>query len=274
MVRIKYDSHVHSNYSEHPSVDKTSPWLNMEKAVELGLERLYFTEHVDYNRVGMANYNPNVDLPRYYNNLKEMEEAYRGKVRPMFGIEVGLADGFIEPTKEYLKGWEFEQVLASVHFMAPWDPNFHQMEPWYSHSKGDVQQMYLTTMLRLIKEFTDFDVVTHLTFFSRNCPFADNEIRYIDAPDHFDVLFRYLIENGKGTEVNTSSYRKFGFFMPGIEILKRYREMGGEVLTIGSDGHGKDKIGLDLDLAGELAKEAGFRYYTIFEGRKPQFIKL
>ena len=104
MTRITNDCHVHSNYSEHPSVDKTSPWLNMEKAVELGLERLYFSEHVDmdypYQEETNVEYDPCVNMQAYYENLKKMEEAYRGKVRPMFGVELGLMEGNLDKIRE------------------------------------------------------------------------------------------------------------------------------------------------------------------------------
>ena len=276
-MRIKYDSHVHSCYSQHPSVDKTPPRETLDRAIELGLSRVYFSEHVDmdypYALESAVVYDPCVDLPAYEENLHRMEQEYAGRIRPMFGVEVGLMDTNLERTRAYVKGYQFQQVLASLHILEN-QPNFHKPEAWEGKTKGDVQRLYLETMVRLTKAYGDYDCVTHITYYARNCPFPDKEIRYADAPEHFDLLFRHLKESGKGMEVNTSSYRKFGFFLPGIEILRRYREMGGEIITIGSDAHGAGKVGDDLDLAAEMLEAAGFRYYTIFEDRKPPFIKL
>ena len=114
-MRIKYDSHVHSCYSQHPSVDKTPPRETLDRAIELGLSRVYFSEHVDmdypYALESAVVYDPCVDLPAYEENLHRMEQEYAGRIRPMFGVEVGLMDTNLERTRAYVKGYQFQHCL-------------------------------------------------------------------------------------------------------------------------------------------------------------------
>ena len=119
-----------------------------------------------------------------------------------------------------------------------------------------------------------FDAVAHLTYFSRGCPYPDKEIRHDDAPEETDAVLRALVERGKGIEINTSTYRGFGFFMPGLSVLKRYRELGGEIVTLGSDSHHVSTLGSGIQEARELLRAAGFSHYTLFWERGPQFCKL
>ena len=88
------------------------------------------------------------------------------------------------------------------------------------------------------------------------------------------ILLKLLIENGKGIEINTAGIAKIGFPHPHIDALKLYKELGGEIITVGSDAHKKEDIGFGFDVANDLLKQIGFRYYTLFKERKPEFIKL
>ena len=80
---------------------------------------------------------------------------------------------------------------------------------------------------------------------------------------------------GKGIELNTAGFKYgLGFAHPHISILKRYKELGGEVITVGSDAHQPENIAYDFDRAKEVLKDSGFKYYTEFKGRKPIFIQV
>ncbi|KZL90353.1 histidinol-phosphatase [Clostridium magnum DSM 2767] len=88
-------------------------------------------------------------------------------------------------------------------------------------------------------------------------------------------VFKILISKGKGIEINTSELRQAPKeTMPGIDVLKLYRELGGDVLTIGSDAHYAQDVSKGLDIAIESAKQAGFKYLTLFNNRIPEYIRI
>ena len=97
----------------------------------------------------------------------------------------------------------------------------------------------------------------------------------MDYYDYIDTALRMLIEKGKGIEINTASL-KYGLKYPNPcpDILKRYRELGGEIITTGSDAHQTEYVAHRFDVIEDMLKGAGFGYYTVFERRKPVFIKL
>lgn len=90
-----------------------------------------------------------------------------------------------------------------------------------------------------------------------------------------DAILRRIIELGKGIELNTGGYH-YGLGQPNpcTEIIRRYRELGGEIITIGADAHTPDKIGYDFDKAAQVLHDCGFTYYNVFRGRKAEYINL
>ena len=107
--------------------------------------------------------------------------------------------------------------------------------------------------------------------------FERNHLRLDLKPyeDKFRQLFKNLTEKGRGIELNVSGYYKaMQDAMPPMSILKLYRECSGEIITIGSDAHKAEYIGFYQKEAHEMLQEAGFRYLTVFDHRKPEFIKL
>ena len=126
----------------------------------------------------------------------------------------------------------------------------------------------------LYSRICGFDVYGHLDYAVRYCPDKNFVYRFDDYRDIFEVLLNRLIENGKGIEINTSGIAKIGYPHPHIDALKLYKQLGGEIITVGSDAHKKENIGTGFDVAENILKELGFRYYTVFKERKPEFIPL
>ena len=90
-----------------------------------------------------------------------------------------------------------------------------------------------------------------------------------------DEILHRLAESGKGLEVNTGALpHKLKELNPCTDIIKRYRELGGEIITVGSDAHSPERIGEGFDRAADILKSCGYKYYAVFAGRKPEFVKL
>ena len=92
--------------------------------------------------------------------------------------------------------------------------------------------------------------------------------------EEIDEVLKTAINMGKGIEINTSGMKYLGFCHPHIDILKRYRELGGEIITIGSDAHNPEKIASDFKAAEEILTACGYDFYAEFHKRKPIFKKL
>jgi histidinol-phosphatase (PHP family) len=134
---------------------------------------------------------------------------------------------------------------------------------------------YFESILENLSEFSEMDAYGHLDYVVRYGPNQNREYSYGRYQDILDEILKTLIRRQVGLEINTGGYHYgLGEPNPCINIIKRYRQLGGEILTIGADAHSPDKIGYGFDLAAEVLKECGFSYYTVFRNRKPEFIPL
>ena len=106
-------------------------------------------------------------------------------------------------------------------------------------------------------------------------PNKDKFYSYETYKDIVDSILSYLIENEKGIEVNTAGLVK-GLSNPNPcrDIIKRYRELGGDIITIGSDSHTPDTLGAHFDKAAEILTDCGFKYYCVFANRIAEYLKI
>ncbi|MPN57136.1 Histidinol-phosphatase [bioreactor metagenome] len=142
-------------------------------------------------------------------------------------------------------------------------------------SPHDQCSLYLEELLCCLKQWDDYSVVGHICYPQR-WPRGENvfTMRYEDFAEQADALLRHIIQSGHGIEVNTSMYRKLGKEIPGRDWLTRYRELGGDYVTFGSDAHFTEHMAYRFDDAVELVKAAGIRYYATYEKRKPAMHRL
>ena len=127
-------------------------------------------------------------------------------------------------------------------------------------------------MLKNINTIDKFCVYGHIDFISRYGIYKDNSLKYRDYSDLIDEVLKTLINKNKGIEINTSGYRyKLNQTYPQYDILKRYKELGGEIITIGSDAHTPDYVGDHFEVAYEMLVKSGFKYITRFKNLKPSF---
>jgi histidinol-phosphatase (PHP family) len=126
-----------------------------------------------------------------------------------------------------------------------------------------------------IRAIKDFDVLGHIDYIVRYGKEKEKYYSYTKFSDEIDEILKYLIAHGKGIELNTAGFKYgLGFCHPHPEILKRYCELGGEIITIGADGHKPEHIAYDFEKVAPILRECGFKYYTEFKERKPVFKQL
>ena len=271
---VRADYHLHSSFSG----DSDAPMESMiQRAGELGLERLCFTEHMDFE-YPVSPDTPEglfeVDTDAYYHRFRKIRASHHHPPRLFFGIELGLQSHLAERQAAYTAARPFDFIIGSSHLCHGMDP-CQGVPFWEGRSEEEACREYFSSILENLESFTDFDVYGHLDYVIRYAPEKDRNYTYEKYQDLFERIIDLLLEKGIGLEVNTGSIRHgLKELHPCSRILKRYRQKGGQIVTVGSDAHCPEDLCRGFDLAEKYLTDCGFTHYTVFEQRKPLFVKL
>lgn len=265
----KADYHTHTELS----LDSTAPMEDqVKKAISLGFNEMVITDHHEAP-VREKEYNLTTDLTDYIEHFNKIKEKYKDQISLKLGAEIGYEPRGKEVLDKFVTDNPFEFIICSIHSLAGEDLYFGDF--FKGKSKKQAYTEYFIALKACIDEFQNFDVLGHLDFICRYGNYPDFELEYLDYKDLIDDILKKLIKDGKGIEINSSGLRYgVGHMHPRLDIIKSYKALGGEIITIGSDAHTPKDIGADHDKARELLKEAGFECFTIFNNRKPEFRKL
>lgn len=260
------DSHLHTCFSgdsETPVKDQ------IEKAILLGMKELTITDHHDFD-VDSGEIDFNLDLERYIPCMEQLKEEYSSKIKLNIGIELGLQRHLKEYFDRLLAAHSFDFVIGSTHFVNGLDPYYPQF--FFGREEFHAYEEYFETCLNNVRELDCFDSAGHLDYIVRYGPNRNTFYNYSMYQDYIDEILKILISRKKALECNTAGFRQ-GLNQPNPhpDILKRYRELGGELITIGSDAHVPKDVGADFSKAGNLLKACGFSYYCTYQKRKPVF---
>lgn len=268
------DYHVHSDFSG----DSQAPMEDMiEQAIKLGLKKICFTDHMDHDYPHKGDISFIFDPEDYIPKLQDLKEQYATQIEILTGIELGLQPHVTEYYKKLMKQYPFDFAIGSTHVLDYVDPYFPQF--WEHRTKEEGLQAYFQSIIDNCKLFREeFNVYGHLDYIIRYVPTKDGkkaDYSYADYSDLLDEVLRTILECGKGIEINTSGFKYgLGYAHPKIEILKRYKELGGQLITVGSDAHKPEHLCFDFKVVPDLLKSLGYTYYTTFVQRKPIFEKL
>ena len=265
---IRSDQHLHTSFSADSEASLPSM---LDAALEKGLSYVCVTDHDDFGFCAPG-IGPMEDLPLYVRSLLEARETYRGRLDVGLGIELGLQPQLGDHFREMTASHPFDLVIGSLHIFQGKDPYLGEL--FDTLPEEGVYRLAFQETQRCIRAIPDFDVLGHLDYIVR---YGKRKAKAFHPEMYWDVLdplFRALAENGKGLEINTSGRAYLGYFHPHETLLRRFRSLGGEIITLGSDAHAPGRVGEALEEAGTLLQACGYKYYTEFHGRKPQFIKL
>jgi histidinol-phosphatase (PHP family) len=265
-MKIPQDYHMHSIFSEDGS---SSPEEMCRQAIQLGIPEIGFTEHWD---VGPYEQNPRFFQPEpWYAELERLRILFSGELTIRAGIEVAEPHLYLKDTAEVLKRVPFDYVLGSVHFVGP---HFMFDEAYFrSQSADSAYQSYFIELEQLL-QVADLDVLSHLDVPVRT---AKSILGYDPARYEIQIrrILQAVIDRGLALDVNAAGMRKTARnLMPDPLILNWYAEMGGERITLGSDAHRADQVGLNLDSALEFVRSAGLTHLARFERRKALLIPI
>ncbi|MCR4963395.1 MAG: histidinol-phosphatase HisJ family protein [Firmicutes bacterium] len=261
-----YDYHVHSDIS----FDGRLPLAEVCRlALQAGAAGLTFTEHVEFTGPGRPNHIP--DFPLYAARIEEAREAFPQLTIGM-GLEIGLYPGYKSEIEEIVNGSDWDFILGSLHNvdgLGVYNEDFIR-----GKNKTDAYHRYFEAMYELFEAYPCFDVAGHLDMIRRNRGFADRTLRYQDYAGELDAILKLLIQRGQGLEINTAGWRfGVGGAHPDPAILRRYKELGGQLVTCGSDSHG-EKVLDHIAQGYDWLLDNGFHRLTLYRQRQPYFLDI
>ena len=266
-----YDNHVHSNLSWDCD---TEPRDNVLEAIHRGLAGLTFAEHFDTHpdEWEQCAY----DDAAYSATIAALREEFGQQVFIGKGIEVCYQPDNMDFILDFLAGHEFDLVMLSVHWSG--GRCLHGREHWQGLDPVAGTRLYLEGVLQAARHCRDlrqrhgrrcFDVLGHLDFVKRYSKRFFDQVCVDEQSDLLDEILRTCLEADLVPEVNTSTLRQgMDEPMPGPRTVQRFADLGGRVMTIGSDAHVAGSVGAGFDQALRILREAGIRRLAVYEKRE------
>ncbi len=263
MKQRRMDYHLHTLFSPDgaQSVEKLCDAMLVR-----GVEEICLTDHMD---TGTGD--PMWDTPPAW-DLLEREVRQAQMMHPALTIRMGLEMGDSPAGRQLLQSTladvPFDFCLLSLHLVNGVD--CYQRERYYAGKTRDqAYREYAEAKAESVLSWQDFDSVAHIGYVSRYSPYAGEEkpLRFIDAPDAFDAIFRHVIGLGKAIEINTAGDGEH--FLPDESLVRRYIELGGERFTFGSDAHTTDRDYDRIEDAKAWVRALGGKYQAAYKRRVP-----
>jgi len=252
----------------------------IEAAIDAGFSEIAITDHCDFTwpDIEILQTHPRLTRPysfcfeQYCGYVQKMQHRYHDKITVLLGCEMGIRHDVGEAIQKITDAHSFDFVLGSMHDFEGLD--FSYREFFKTRTKFEAYSEYFELMAAAV-DACDFDVLGHMDYIERYAPYSDPTLKYADYAEYIDNVLRKVIAKNRGIELNTGSFN-YGMTRPhpSLEILSRYKELGGKIITFGSDAHSPKRLGAHFDEAVELAKQAGFRYFAAFSQRKARMLPL
>lgn len=264
-----WDTHIHTDFSGDSDA---SPDSMIEQAIRMNLPGICITDHLDYDY-------PNepelflLPLNDYATGIRQYQSRYDHRLPVLYGIELGVQPHLAKKHKDIISAYPFDFVIASSHTAEGMDPYYE--EYFAQISQENAYCRYFSSILENISCFDDFDVYGHLDYVTRYGNPPVPAYTYPSCKKLIDEILSELIRLGKGIELNTGGFRSStGKENPHKDILLRYHQLGGTVITLGSDAHAPEHIAWEFEKARQLLLSCGFTRYCFFKNREPHFLSL
>lgn len=283
---MRIDYHIHTEFSDDSDYAMEQV---IKDAIKKGFDELCFTDHVDYGikkdwdepgemiyrkgGAGEPDQMPiaNVNYPVYYKTFQKMKELYQDNISLKFGLEFGMQAHTVEKYEKLFSRYPFDFIILSVHEIEDkefWDQGFQN-----GMTQQEYNERYYEEMLYLVKNYHNYSVLGHMdliTRYDKAGVYPFEKLKPI-----LTKILKTVIADGKGIEINTSSHR-YGLkdLTPSRDILKLYKELGGKIITIGSDSHKPEHLGAFVDETKEELKALGFEQICTFDKMKPVYHNL
>lgn len=243
-----FDSHSHTKFSADSEM-LAADAINRAESLNLGI---IFTEHFDYNLPGDIDFTFNpVD---YMNEYKKFRSE---KVK--LGVEIGLRKSARMQNKNFLAQAKFDLIIGSIHVVD--DIDIYNPEFFSDKDKLTAYRKYFNVMAEEAA-VADFDVLGHIDYICRVAPYPNSDIEYQTFKPEIDEVLKIIVERGKFLELNTRRLAQ-KTAVKGLEpVYKRFKELGGTFITIGSDAHVVEAVGANFGVAVNFAEELGLKIFS------------
>jgi histidinol-phosphatase (PHP family) len=256
-----FDYHMHSDFS----ADCDTPMENtIEKAIELGLKEICFTDHIDYDYPD-KDWVFEFDMSAYDRKIRAVQEKYADRITIKKGVEIGLQPHLLKRYEKLVKENKFDFIICSLHTAE--NKDLHSGDFFTGKTIDEAFEGYYRELLQCIKGYKSFSVLGHLDLIKR---YAKEKSKN-DFHEVIEEIFKEIIPAGKGIEVNTSGVKSGLGTMPSRDILELYKTSGGEIVTLGSDSHIPEMLAGGFSEVLETLQDIGFKYVATFTNGKPEF---
>ena len=253
-----FDSHMHTKFSADSDMAATEA-LTRAQSLNLGV---VFTEHFDYG-VQVDGKDFSFDPAEYMRDYKNL----RGK-NCRLGVEVGLRKSARAANEKFLAHADFDFVIGSIHLVDDFD--IYYPEFYADKDKATAYGKYFAQMADEVA-VADFDALGHIDYICRAAPYDDPEIDYPTFAAQIDAVLKIIVERGKVLELNTRRFDKPRAVKELVPVYKKYRELGGRFVTVGSDAHRVSAVGNFFNRALEFVRKLDLTPVTFFERRIEKF---
>lgn len=260
-----WDAHMHTRFSGDSEAD---PVDMIMAAKAKGLAGITFTDHLDLDYPK----EPDIfllDMEDYYSSHRATGAKYSDESFAILtGIELGIQPQVVEELNRIVDTYDFDEVIGSTHVVDNIDPYYDEF--WVDADPVAKYRRYYEVILQNIKDFPRFDTLAHLDYIFRYRKESNNPDSYSDYREVVDAILEEIIRRDIALEINTGSFRN-GLINPNPNpsIIKRYKELGGKLITLGADAHKPEFVAAHFEEMPALLKECGFDSFVVYEKRKP-----
>jgi histidinol-phosphatase (PHP family) len=270
MYKNIVDLHVHTDNSFDGNHSAT---FFCERAEFMDLRAIAFTDHCEVDQFrGDSAYEKRI-LQAFF-EISKVRSAFRGKLLVLNGIELGQPVYDVETANEIIKRHDYDQIIGSVHNLRGGE-DFYFMENLSLDQAEKLLKEYFNEIINMI-DWGGFDILAHLTYPLRYFYSKSNlNIDLNKFKIQVDEILLRTAKSEKSLEINTAALRQpLNKLSPEVDVLKRFKELGGKYISVGSDAHYAEHLAADIDMAYSAALEAGFDSITFFEKRTPMQMKI
>lgn len=257
----KIDYHMHTHFSAD---SEAKPEEHILTAIQKGLDEICFTDHKDFHYPDCPF---DLDADAYFLELQQLQKKYADKIQIKIGLEMGLDIDFIDDIYTFVNSHDYDYVIGSIHVIG--QTEFFEPALFFKgKTKEEAHREFFLNTLKCVKTFDCFNCLGHLDYICRYGPYEDKHVDHVLYQDIIDEILKTLIQKGKGIEVNTSGYRDLktcGF--PNFDIVQRYYDLGGRIITVGTDSHTSDRVGEHVEDVLKEYQRIGFEDVSTFTKR-------
>lgn len=257
----KIDYHMHTYFSTD---SEANPREHILMAIKKGLDEICFTDHKDF-------YYPDcsfdLDVDAYFLELEKLQEEFKNQIVIKIGLEIGLDTDYIKEINDFVNTHSYDYVIGSIHVIHKTE-FFDPAAFFMNKTKQQAHKEFFLETLECVKAFDCFNCLGHLDYICRYGPYVNKSVDHLLYQNIIDEIFKTLIIKNKGIEVNTSGYKtRVDNGFPSFEQVQRYYDLGGRIITVGTDSHTSDRVGENVEKIIEEYRKIGFEDVSTFTKR-------